>query len=60
MARLPALDPAKLAPEQRAVYDKIANSPRGGVRGPFLALMVGMTLLAHDVALPQGTPAQFG
>ena len=39
MARLPALDPANLAPEQRAVYDKIANSPRGGVRGPFLALI---------------------
>ena len=39
MARLPAIDPDKLAPEQRAVYDKIASSPRGGVRGPFLALI---------------------
>jgi hypothetical protein len=33
------VDPAALSPEGRAVYDKIANSPRGGVRGPFLALL---------------------
>ena len=39
MARLPLVDPAQLAPDQRTVYDKIANSPRGGVRGPFLALI---------------------
>ena len=39
MSRLQAVDPATLAPEGRAVYDKIANSPRGGVRGPFLALL---------------------
>jgi len=39
MSRLQPVDPATLPPEGRAVYDKIANSPRGGVRGPFLALL---------------------
>jgi 4-carboxymuconolactone decarboxylase len=39
MSRLQPVDPATLKPEGRAVYDKIANSPRGGVRGPFLALL---------------------
>ena len=31
MSRLQPVDPATLPPEGRAVYDKIANSPRGGV-----------------------------
>lgn len=39
MSRLQPVDPATLTPEGRTVYDKIANSPRGGVRGPFLALL---------------------
>ena len=39
MSRLPPLEPAKLAPDQRRVYDAIASGPRGGVRGPFLALI---------------------
>jgi 4-carboxymuconolactone decarboxylase len=39
MSRLPALDPEKLTPEQRRVYDDIAGGPRGSVRGPFLALL---------------------
>lgn len=39
MSRLPPLEPDKLAPEQRRVYDAIASGPRGGVRGPFLALI---------------------
>lgn len=39
MNRLEPVDPATLPPEGRAVYDNIANSPRGGVRGPFLALL---------------------
>jgi 4-carboxymuconolactone decarboxylase len=39
MSRMQPVDPAALSPEGRAVYDKIANSPRGGVRGPFLALL---------------------
>jgi 4-carboxymuconolactone decarboxylase len=39
MSRLPELDPEKLTPEQRRVYDDIASGPRGSVRGPFLALL---------------------
>jgi 4-carboxymuconolactone decarboxylase len=39
MSRLPPVEPAKLTPEQRQVYDAIAAGPRAGVRGPFLALM---------------------
>ena len=39
MSRLPPIDPAKLTPDQRRVYDAIASGPRGSVRGPFLALM---------------------
>src|SRR3546814_14389267 len=32
--RLPALDPATLTPEQKAVFDAIAAGPRGRVQGP--------------------------
>ncbi len=39
MSRLPSLEPDQLAPDQRRVYDSIASGPRGGVRGPFLALI---------------------
>ena len=39
MSRLPPLEPDQLAPDQRRVYDSIASGPRGGVRGPFLALI---------------------
>lgn len=39
MSRLQAVDPAAMTPEQRKVYDSIASGPRGGVRGPFLALL---------------------
>jgi 4-carboxymuconolactone decarboxylase len=39
MSRLPSIDPAKLDTAQRKVYDAIAGGPRGGVRGPFLALI---------------------
>lgn len=39
MPRIPIAAPDTLAPEQRAVYDKIASGPRAGVRGPFLALL---------------------
>lgn len=37
MARLPALDPDTMSPEQRQVYDDIVNGPRGKVQGPFHA-----------------------
>ena len=39
MSRLPAFEPDKLSADQRRVYDAIASGPRGGVRGPFLALI---------------------
>ena len=47
MPRIPLAAPENLNPEQRAVYDKIASGPRGGVRGPFLALL-------HQPALADG------
>ena len=34
MSRAPDLDPEKLSPEQRKVYDAIVAGPRGGVVGP--------------------------
>lgn len=39
MSRLQPVDPAAMSAEQRKVYDAIASGPRGGVRGPFLALL---------------------
>jgi 4-carboxymuconolactone decarboxylase len=39
MPRLPDLDPETLTPEARAVYERIASGPRGGVRGPFVPLL---------------------
>lgn len=47
MTRIPMLDPDTLSPDQRKVYDAIAGGPRGGVRGPFLALL-------HSPALADG------
>lgn len=37
--RLPNLPPEQLTPEQRQVADAIAGGPRGGLRGPFPALL---------------------
>ena len=37
--RFPPLAPETMSPEQRTVADRIAGGPRGGVRGPFLALL---------------------
>lgn len=39
MSRIPPVDPTQMNAEQRKVYDAIASGPRGGVRGPFLALL---------------------
>ncbi len=39
MSRVKLVDPAAMSAEQRKVYDSIASGPRGGVRGPFLALL---------------------
>ena len=45
--RLPKLEPAQLNPEQRALWDKIASGPRGGVRGPYFALLHAPRLCAE-------------
>jgi 4-carboxymuconolactone decarboxylase len=39
MARLPALSREALSPAQREIYNRIAAGARGGVRGPFTALL---------------------
>ncbi len=39
MRRLPPLDPDALTGRQREVFDEIAQGPRGGVHGPFTALL---------------------
>lgn len=37
--RFPVLSDAQMTPRQREVTARIADGPRGGIRGPFLALM---------------------
>jgi len=37
--RLPPLAPERLTPEQKRVADSIAGGPRGGLRGPFPAML---------------------
>jgi 4-carboxymuconolactone decarboxylase len=39
VSRFPNLEASTLTPAQRRVYDAIAGGPRGGVRGPFNALL---------------------
>lgn len=39
MARFPVIPPEQMTAEQKQVHDEIASGPRGGVRGPFPALM---------------------
>jgi 4-carboxymuconolactone decarboxylase len=46
MSRLPALDPQTLSPAQSEAYNRIATGARGGVRGPFLALLHSPVLAA--------------
>lgn len=50
MERFPLLAPDAMSAAQRAVYDSIASGPRGGVRGPFIALL-------HNPALAQPVQA---
>ena len=60
--RLPDLDPAHLTPEQQVIWDRIASGPRGGVRGPYFALLQSPQLceeferlgryLRYDCAVP--------
>lgn len=51
MSRFPALYPETMTPAQREVHDAIASGPRGGVRGPFLALLHNPALARHVQAL---------
>ncbi|MBT3361954.1 MAG: carboxymuconolactone decarboxylase family protein [Rhodospirillales bacterium] len=51
MPRLPELDPAALTPEQKQVHDSITNGPRGGVRGPFAALLHHPGVAEHVQAM---------
>ena len=39
MTRLPEFDENALTDAQKRVYDRIQSGPRGGVRGPFKALL---------------------
>jgi 4-carboxymuconolactone decarboxylase len=58
MTRIHNLDPATMTAEQRRVYDAIASSPRGGVRGP-LAVWLHRPELA-DKAQALGTYCRYG
>lgn len=44
MSRLGKLDPDKLAPEQRKIYDDIVSGPRGSIGGPFAPWLQSPTL----------------
>ncbi|HWX47875.1 MAG TPA: hypothetical protein VNZ61_07470 [Roseomonas sp.] len=47
MSRLPPIDREALSPAQSEVYNRIATGARGGVRGPFLALLHSPALAAR-------------
>ncbi|MDC0033583.1 carboxymuconolactone decarboxylase family protein [Alphaproteobacteria bacterium] len=63
MARLPKLSRDHMTLEQQRVYDDIAGGPRGGVRGPFHALLYSAPLadaaqklgqyVRYDCSIPQ-------
>lgn len=58
MSRFPPLDSDAMTPEQRAVAQEIASGPRGGVRGPFIALLHHPELARRVQAL--GEHLRFG
>ena len=39
MSRMPPLDPAKMTEDQKTAAEALAAGPRGGVKGPFIALL---------------------
>ncbi len=49
--RLPKLEPAQLTAEPRALWDMITSGPRGGLRGPYLALLQSPRLCREFEAL---------
>jgi 4-carboxymuconolactone decarboxylase len=58
MSRVPRLDPEKLAPEQRKVYDAIVAGPRGCVVGPLRVWLQSPGLADRAQAL--GAFCRFG
>jgi 4-carboxymuconolactone decarboxylase len=58
MPRLPDLDPTRLTPEQKIVYDRIAASPRGRVEGPLRVWISSPEFAAKAQEL--GTFCRFG
>lgn len=58
MPRLPDIDPARLTPAQKAVYDRIAASPRGRVEGPLRVWITSPEFA--DKAQALGTFCRFG
>jgi 4-carboxymuconolactone decarboxylase len=58
MDRFPAIPQEAMTEAQRAVVQAIAGGPRGGVRGPFLALLHNPKLAMHVQAL--GEHLRFG
>lgn len=58
MTRFPVLQPEEMTPEQAAVAAQIASGPRGGVRGPFVALLHNPALAERVQAL--GEHLRFG
>lgn len=51
MDRFPKLAPEAMDPAQRAFVDAISAGPRGGLRGPFPALLYNLPLCEHVAAL---------
>jgi 4-carboxymuconolactone decarboxylase len=58
MSRVPDLDPEKLSPEQRKVYDAIVAGPRGRVVGPLRVWLQSPELADRAQAL--GAFCRFG
>jgi 4-carboxymuconolactone decarboxylase len=58
MSRLSHLEPAKMTPQQKRVYDDLLSGPRGGARGPFNAWLRVPPLADHAQKL--GAFCRFG
>ncbi|HKY08254.1 MAG TPA: carboxymuconolactone decarboxylase family protein [Candidatus Binatia bacterium] len=52
MGRLPEIDPDKLSPEQRAIYDGLMRE-RGHMRGPFAVWLRNAELCEHTLKLQE-------
>ena len=52
MSRLPEIDPTKLAPEQRVIYDRMLRE-RGHMRGPFAVWLRNAELCENTIKLQE-------